>query len=69
VLAGDPNSAINDRARTSSRPALGGTTGRPNTPLQVEVELLRAELEQTQQQLLQTQKKLEQVLRQIEQNR
>ena len=70
VLSGEPgNAAINDRPRTASRPALGGTTGRPNTPLQAEVEQLRAELEQTQQQLLQTQKRLEQVLRQIEQGR
>ena len=70
VLSGEPgNSPINDRTRTSSRPALGGTTARPNTSLQVEVEQLRAELEQTQQQLLQTQRRLEQVLQQIEQNR
>jgi predicted metalloprotease with PDZ domain len=70
VLSGEPGgSAINDRPRTSSRPAVGGVTGRTNTPLQAEVEQLRAELEQTQQQLLQTQKRLEQVLKQIEQNR
>jgi C-terminal processing protease CtpA/Prc len=71
VLSGEPgNASINDRTRTASRPAVGGTTGRPsNTSLQVEVERLRAELEQTQQQLLQTQKRLEQVLQQLEQNR
>lgn len=70
VLSEEPNrSTINDRARPSTRPAPRSAVGRPNTPLQVEVEQLRAELEQTQKQLLQTQKRLEQVLQQLEQNR
>ncbi len=69
VLSGEPNStAINDRARISSRPPVSGQT-RPANSLQVEVEQLRAELEQTQQQLIQTQRRLDQVLQQLESNR
>lgn len=69
VLSGELDSSINDRTRAASRLNLGGTSGRTKTPLQVEVEQLRAQLEQTQQQLLQTQKRLEQVLQQLEQSR